>query len=112
MKTIAVKPKFNVGDIVSFLNESAFNPTLKVTTIGTITAIHIYAGNTVRYDINGHCQTHMDESCFTSISSMGIHSDNPCDYCAEPRPCEYSSYCRANKLCSFTGRNLYDNNKS
>jgi hypothetical protein len=67
--TIGIKTKFNIGDIVSFRNSTAFNPGHKVVTIGVITAIHIYgdAIGTVRYDVNGHCQTHMDESYFTLV---------------------------------------------
>lgn len=73
-------PKFNIGDVVSFRNNTSFNPAYKVTTIGTVTAIHLYYGRgmclgedlrgTVRYDISGHSQIHMDEACFTLVKGL------------------------------------------
>jgi hypothetical protein len=74
-----IQTKFNIGDVVSFKNHSSFNPSYDVTTIGTITAIHVYGGNgmyvgenakgRVRYDINGHCEVRMEESRFTLIKA-------------------------------------------
>ena len=76
---ICISTKFNIGDVVSFENNTSFNPAYKVTTIGTISAIHIYGGKgmgvgenaigTVRYDINGHCEVHKKESCFKLIKA-------------------------------------------
>lgn len=41
---IKFKPKFKIGDIVSFDNDFSFNPADKVKTIGKIIAIHVHQG--------------------------------------------------------------------
>lgn len=43
------KPKFKIGDIVSFKNESSYNPANKVTTIGKIESINIFNGRDITY---------------------------------------------------------------
>lgn len=43
------KPKFKIGDIVSFKNDFSYNPANKVTSIGVIEAIDIFNGRDTTY---------------------------------------------------------------